>query len=180
MLKIYTGIGSRKTPMEQMLFMTALAKRLDVHGFHLRSGGAMGADTAFQNGSESGNFSCFRPEQAKNDMEAHRLASSVHPAWNRCSSIARNLHARNCYQILGIDLLNPVPSAFVVCWTPNGADKMSEMGKQGLADSTDKFYSGTDTAIKIALTHDIPVFNLRKPDAKTRLYSFLKENYSLG
>lgn len=48
---IYTGIGSRETPPEIQEIMTNYARKLDKLGFILRSGGAMGADTAFEKGS---------------------------------------------------------------------------------------------------------------------------------
>ncbi len=50
MSKYYAGIGSRKTPPEMMSLMTDLAARLEEQGWILRSGGAIGADSAFQLG----------------------------------------------------------------------------------------------------------------------------------
>ena len=47
---VYTGIGSRETPVEIAAKMTELAVRLDALGYTLRSGGAQGADTFFDGG----------------------------------------------------------------------------------------------------------------------------------
>lgn len=78
------------------------------------------------------------------------IASQVHPAWERCNKWARTMHSRNCHQILGFNLDNPVGA--VVCWTPNG-----------------KVQGGTATAIKIALNNNIPVFNLGRVDKASEM-----------
>ena len=91
--------------------------------------------------------------------ETERIASEVHPAWDRCNEWARGMHSRNCHQILGYGLQSPVDA--VVCWTPNG-----------------DIQGGTATAIRIALKYNIPVFNLGCADKDAVLQeikSFLKE-----
>ena len=82
--------------------------------------------------------------------ETERIASEVHPAWDRCNEWARGMHSRNCHQILGYDLQSPVDA--VICWTPNG-----------------KIQGGTATAIRIAMKYDIPIFNLGVQDKKSVL-----------
>ena len=82
--------------------------------------------------------------------ETERIASEVHPAWDRCNEWARGMHSRNCHQILGYDLQSPVDA--VICWTPDG-----------------KIQGGTATAIRIAMKCDIPVFNLGVSDKKSVL-----------
>ena len=72
---------------------------------------------------------------------AEQIASSVHPAWDRCNEYARKLHTRNVAQVLGADLKHPVD--FLVCWTKNG-----------------KKIGGTSTAISVAEMNNILVFNL--------------------
>jgi hypothetical protein len=91
--------------------------------------------------------------------ETERIASEVHPAWDKCNEWARGMHSRNCHQILGYDLKSPVDA--VVCWTPKG-------NVQG----------GTATAIRIAMKYNIPVFNLGRSDKDVVLQeikSFLKD-----
>ena len=83
--------------------------------------------------------------------ETERIASEVHPAWDRCNEWARGMHSRNCHQILGYDLQSPVDA--VICWTPDGA-----------------VVGGTATAIRIAMKYDIPVFNLGVPDKESVLH----------
>lgn len=82
--------------------------------------------------------------------ETERIASEVHPAWDRCNEWARGMHSRNCHQILGYDLQSPVDA--VICWTPDGA-----------------VVGGTATAIRIAMKYYIPVFNLGVSDKKSVL-----------
>ena len=83
--------------------------------------------------------------------ETERIASEVHPAWDRCNEWARGMHSRNCHQILGYDLQSPVDA--VICWTPDGA-----------------VVGGTATVIRIAMKYDIPVFNLGVPDKESVLH----------
>ena len=87
--------------------------------------------------------------------ETERIASEVHPAWDRCNEWARGMHSRNCHQILGYDLQSPVDA--VVCWTPDG-----------------KIQGGTATAIRISMKYDIPVFNLGTKDKESVLQSIKK------
>ena len=87
--------------------------------------------------------------------ETERIASEVHPAWDRCNEWARGMHSRNCHQILGYDLQSPVDA--VICWTPDG-----------------KIQGGTRTAIRVALKYNIPVFNLGTKDKESVLQSIKK------
>ena len=48
--KFYAGIGSTKTPKHIQEIMTEIARLLEIQRYTLRSGGATGADTAFENG----------------------------------------------------------------------------------------------------------------------------------
>lgn len=149
----YAGIGSRKTPESILNVMTNIAKKLDPK-YILRSGGADGADLAFELGST--NKEIFLPWDNfnKNDSElvfkhfpihikesAWELVQKFHPAPQKLSYSARTLHSRNMCQILGEHLDDP--SDFVICWTDNGKPK-----------------GGTGTAIKCAEYHRIPVYNL--------------------
>lgn len=170
MTGFYTGVGSRTAPPDVRQAMQQLASWLALCGFTLRSGGADGADTAFEvgagvkahiylpwpgfNGRSAGRLS--RPT-----ADAYQMASGVHPAYEHLSAGARALHARNCHQVLG-DALN-APSDFLVCWTPDGCT--------GLSTRT-KATGGTATAIVLAERHGVPMFNLKNPgslDAVQRL-----------
>lgn len=135
---IYAGIGSRETPHLILNKMTDIAVKYSSLGYLLRSGGAIGADTAFENGSSFSEI--FRAKDATKD--AILMAESFHPAWHRCSEYAKKLHGRNMMILLGKNLDTPVD--FVVCWTKDG-----------------KPSGGTGQALRAALHYKIPVFNLK-------------------
>lgn len=150
-MKVYAGIGSRKTPAITLSLMTKAARRLDGLGWTLRSGGALGADLAFELGA--GRKEIYLPWRNFNKNPSHlyridelafAMARRYHPAWDRCSPAARKFHARNCYQVLGLDLATPAD--FVLCWTPNG-----------------KVTGGTGQALRIAADYDVPVINMFNP-----------------
>lgn len=151
-MKVYAGIGSRKTPRNILSLMTKSARRLDELGWTLRSGGALGADLAFEMGA--GRKEIYLPWRNfnKNPSPLHRIdelayavARRYHPAWDRCTPAARKFHARNCYQILGRDLATPAD--FVLCWTPDG-----------------KVTGGTGQALRIAADYNVPVINMFNSD----------------
>lgn len=52
-MKMYTTVGSRNTPGPIQWLMARIARHLNQQGHGIRSGGARGADTAFQIGSMS-------------------------------------------------------------------------------------------------------------------------------
>ena len=164
---VYAGIGSRKTPPEILEAMTELARELERAGWHLHSGGADGADTAFENGTSSGGRTVYLPWKGYNDRNgqdcitltnseqthSQGVVSKYHGAWQRCSRGARALHGRNHAIIhgLGHRAADRRVDA-VICWTPGGA-------AQG----------GTGTGMKMARTAGIPVLNLARVSAADAL-----------
>lgn len=159
MSKYYTGVGSRQTPPKILCFMQALGVYLGNKGYTLRTGGAQGADNAFEFGARHiGSevdvylpWSSFNKESYETapenvhpkvllGIDAELIAKCHHPAWDKLSQGAKKLHTRNVYQVLGDNL--DVPSDFVICYTPNG-----------------KGGGGTGQAIRIARTYDVPVFD---------------------
>lgn len=76
--------------------------------------------------------------------ETLRMASEVHPAWHLCGDYAKGQHSRNCHQVFGYTLDNPVDA--VITWCPY--DRKGEPT------------GGTATAIRLARKANIPVFNL--------------------
>lgn len=148
-MKYYAGIGSRETPISVATKMTTIARRLDSMGYCLRSGGAEGADNAFEKGATNkqifipwDNFNGRRAD-GKNYIipkENLDLVEKYHPAFHKLSGGAKKLMSRNSNQVLGIDFDDPVE--FVLCWTEGGLKK-----------------GGTAQAIRIAEDYKIPVFN---------------------
>ena len=157
-MKAYAGIGSRQTPDEILRKFEELGRIFAEQELVLRSGGADGADSAFERGCDqvSGPKEIFLPWDGFNGNpsplsnppeEAFDMASKVHPGWHYLKQGARCLHARNCQQVLGVNLDSPV--AFVVCYTKLDA-------------------GGTLQALRIASQKKIPIFNF-----------YIKE-YSIG
>jgi hypothetical protein len=145
----YTGVGSRKTPPDVISLMTRIAAKLMVMDYTLRSGGAVGADQAFELGAGN-KKNIFLAGQAT--QAAMNIAAAFHPAWDRCSQFAKRLHGRNSFQVLGINL--DTPSSLLVCWTPDGCINHAQRSiKTG----------GTGTAISIAEHYKVSIFNLALP-----------------
>lgn len=159
-MKSYAGIGSRETPTHILELMTRTATKLTQLGYLLRSGGAVGADSAFELGVDSiDHKEIFKANDAT--VEAHILAEQYHPRWDLCSEYARKLHARNCMIILGRNLDQPVN--FVLCWTKDGHAT-----------------GGTGQAIRLASAYDIPIFNLFDDSTKSRINNMLGNKQDVG
>lgn len=171
----YAGIGSRKTPQPILDQMEKLSRRLFELGYTLISGGAEGADTAFEKGC-SGKKEIYLPWPGFQKLhgngyvsypsaEAFRVAEAVHPAWGKLKDSVKSLMARNSHQVLGGNLRSPVD--FVVCWTEDGCE--SEMMR---TPNT----GGTSQAISLADRWGIPVINLKHgKEAMDRLAAIVKK-----
>ena len=151
----YAGIGARATPKAVLADMTVIAGWLARTGWHLSSGGADGADSAFAAGAPAGQRTVWLPWRGYNGNRGPdcrvlstaamaaciEIAAPLHPAWERCSPAVRKLHARNAAVILGEALDRPVDA--VVAFTVQG-----------------RVEGGTGMGIRIAEARGIPVLNL--------------------
>jgi hypothetical protein len=171
MAKYYTGVGSRDIPPWAYFELKAIAKRLSLDGYVVRSGGADGADTAFYQGGYP-NTEIYLPWDGFNNMtaghehvnaksldnhtEACKIAASFHPAWDKLSNGAKLLHARNAYQVLGFNLDDP--SLVLICYAPPKG-----MGVKG----------GTSTAFEIAKSWRVPTYNIYLPNELRDIKSIL-------
>jgi hypothetical protein len=163
----YAGIGSRETPEWAQKLMTELAKKLEARGFTLRSGGAKGADAAFEKGVKSKKV--IFPGGTKAGAKEHIIAREIHPRPQALDNSKNpefvwNLMARNTNQIFGENLDTPVD--FVVAWTQDALeDHRSRTEKSG----------GTGQAIEMASRKGIPVFNMENKNWEQMLDSYLDE-----
>ena len=166
----YTGVGSRETPADVQALMTSIARRFAALGLVLRSGGAGGADSAFEAGAGAAReillpFKGFRGHDSglvRIDERAFERAAAVHPAWSRCNDFARRAHARNVHQVMGEHLDSP--SALLVCWTRDGCTNAANSRDTG----------GTRTAIVLAAEAGVPVINLQRPAHRALLERWLQ------
>ena len=142
MTTIYAGIGSRETPELILDYMEYRAKVYGSRGYRLRSGGAKGADTAYEKGHRkySKDIEIYKPSDDIPEA-AYEMAAKYHPAWDKCNGFAQSAHARNCMIVLGKNLDTPVD--FIDCWTKDG-----------------KIIGGTGQALRMAIDLHIPIFNL--------------------
>lgn len=170
MNKYYTGVGSRSTPSDVMKLMTKVATKLESLGYCLRSGAADGADTGFESGvvnplnkqifiawesfsNRSSNEQGVFNIKGQAVIQAEKVASTIHPAWEKLSRGAKGLHARNIFQCLGPTL--DVPSKFLICY--------AEVDKHGTPKG------GTRTAWECAKQNSIPCFNLFIEEDRERI-----------
>lgn len=163
-MNAYAGIGSRETPDDVLELMFKLGAFLGSK-LILRSGGANGADTAFEKGCDSveGKKEIYLPWKRFNDNEsefisptddAYKIISELMPNFDKIKPSVQKLFARNVHQILGRFVNDPVQ--FVVCW--------SVIDKE-----TNHCKGGTAVAIFIAQSFKIPVYNLYDASQKDLL-----------
>lgn len=168
MKRYYAGIGSRETPINVMETMRNIAIILERQGLVLRSGGANGADDAFEKGvSNPDNKDIYLPYPEFNgrsskkspfiyipfgDDDFDKAYESLihHPSKGKMGASAKNMMLRNYFQIYGIR--NQPKSEFVICWTPDAAN--------GTTIKTTYETGGTGQAIRLAAFEKIPVYNL--------------------
>ena len=156
---IYTGIGSRETPSDICDFMKEIGTLMSKHDWILRSGGAKGADSAFEAG-HTGKKEIYLPwrhfrrnkskfygsseravSMAKAVWAARQISNPDLPDWDRLRDMTRAFQSRNIHQVLGKNL--NVRSDCIICWTKDG----QEIG-------------GTAQAMALARMIHVPVINL--------------------
>jgi len=156
-MNYYAGIGSRETPIDIKEKIKIVVEYLNKKGYILRSGGANGADSFFEEYATKKEI--FLPWRLFNNNESilfnptpdsFEIAKKYHPNWGKLSYGGKNLMARNCHQVLGEDLKTPVQ--FVVCWTKDG-----------------KATGGTGQALRIAEDLNIPIYNLYFDDVLNKI-----------
>lgn len=143
----YTGIGSRQTPDSILALMEEMGYCLAKKGLILRSGGADGADHAFEKGVRQANgaaeifipWATYSKEKDHHDKyimpftdqditdQAFRRIMTLIPYWDNLRRPIKLLHGRNVFQILGRRLNDP--SDFVICYAkPTGKKKKPKGG----------------------------------------------------
>ena len=184
----YAGVGSRATPAEVLAGMSDVAQVLGDAGFALSTGGADGADRAFEAGAlrTDAPVTVHTPWPGYNGYRSGRdpesdidviypragdtvrgtsflhLARKHHPAWDRCRRGARALFLRNVSILAGAldDEGTVLPVSAVIAWTPNGRAHGREAG-------------GTGHTLRVAADLGIPVVNLSERTPPERNADFL-------
>jgi predicted NAD-dependent protein-ADP-ribosyltransferase YbiA (DUF1768 family) len=185
----YAGIGSRETPQDVLDIMTKAATYLESLGYTLRSGGAAGADTAFEKGVKSKKqiFGGFEETGEKEKKVAHEIHPDLKGTMNRSKNrkikeklaegatqkqaeksgersawAVENLMARNTNQVFGENLDTPVD--FVLAYDKSGWTGAGDRPSKG----------GTLQAIDMAYRKGIPVINMANDNWREQLKEVLK------
>ncbi len=173
----YAGVGSRRTPPDVLQAMSDIAQTLGDAGTALSTGGADGADKAFETGALRTDapitvhtpwpgYNGYRPgRQPETEIDVLHpnaaatvqgrsyadLAQEHHPYWNRCGRGARALFVRNVSILAGAldDHRETLPVRAVIAYTPNGLPVGREAG-------------GTGHTLRTAASLDIPCVNLSR------------------
>lgn len=180
MTKIVAGIGTRHPPTddadlnETMRIFCYFAVKM---GWHLRSGAAIGMDSWFErlwdnnkeifiakehisgkrHGYDGANFI-----EGPQEVAACNIMKKIHPAGHRLKGIAKAMHTRNIFQILGEDLTTP---ADLIVYYAKFDDEGAEIT------------GGTRTAVVLGKQRGINEFNLILPDERARLLEYIGQEY---
>lgn len=168
---IYAGAGSRDTPNDVLELMREFGQAAAKAGWVLRSGGAEGADIAFERGCDEaeGRKRIFYASESDinetdNPNGHHGVAGmprhletvdKYHPKPEALSGYVRRLMARNSAQVLGFDLDRP--ANLLVCWTPDGATTWAQTSRET---------GGTGQAIRIGSDYAVSIINLYWPESR--------------
>lgn len=151
--KYYAGVGARNTPQDVLQRMSKLSGLLARKGYTLRSGGALGADTAFEVGC--GDSKEIFTARDNLPMWANVFTEHFHPKPRALKEYPWKLMTRNALQVLGRDGNTPVE--FLVCWTADGEAS-----------------GGTGHAMRIAKYFAIPVYNFYHEEDVQKLKEYLR------
>ena len=169
--RIYAGIGARNTPPDILDIMRFLADKLEDAGWLLRSGGASGADSAFESGVKSYTNRCiYLPGPSFNGKAPGKgcFDSTVLPGWKHAlmtvdefhpnpsalSDFVRKLMARNAMQVFGPTMESP--AEMIIAWTLDG-----------------EIIGGTGQALRMAEGCGIKVYNLGNPETLENIFESL-------
>lgn len=166
--KYYAGVGSRDTPQDILDLIEKISAFLREQGYTLRSGGADGADSAFEKGAGeqkeiflpwpkfNNNKSTYDGDNWKYKKIHLKLAKEFHPSFEQLTVQIKKLMVRNSAQIIGKDT-EDIPSDFVICYTKDGKDS-----------------GGTGQALRIARSMNIPIYNLHDENIRKNIFEILK------
>jgi len=157
-MSTYTGIGSIKTPPVILALMFRIGAKMADRGHVLRSGGAQGADNAFESGcrSASGRSEIFRMPNKKIQpgilKQSRELGVKFSPQFSAFSKGKQWHLASSGLQVLGEFLDNP--SSGIICY---------------YSDEN----SGTSTGTRIADFYKVPVWNLYFQENRAKFESWI-------
>lgn len=181
-------VGSRETPEDALLMLEDIGEAMCDSGVAVTSGDADGADFRGVLGAmrspswslvgarvflpwgfmkypqtnrtrQADGHIYFDASKFENYEEAQAIAFKARGSFEGLGRGGISMHTRNAYQVLLDDLKTPVAAVF--CWA-------KPVGKLG------KVSGGTNTAVQIALSHQVPVINLATDEGLERAMKFLQ------
>lgn len=187
-MKWYTGVGSRETPSDILVMMQRIGAALATQGWTLRSGGAAGADKAFEDGMFSvvgldGPYGwtpaeIYLPWSGYEDHYRYThgglniLPSDIHfETESIAEGMAMAVHpaweackqgAKKMHTRNVFQVLGKTldtPSKMLIAWT-----KLDKAGNPK---------GGTATAINLAKENGVETFNLNKPEDFERIKKWI-------
>ena len=187
--RIYTGVGSRETPVPILTVITTLAKVLAQRGWVLRSGGAHGADSAFETGCDQagGRKEIYLPWKGFNGNQSALFLSL--PRVGNFDSIAGRMNDKRAVALavqfhpLKTQLFVPSHKMRTVLklMARNSqqilGESVSEENKTGFViccTPQGQPIGGTRQAIVLAHHFQIPVFNLGNIETLRQISAFLQ------
>lgn len=200
-MKAYTGVGSRKTPVEMQAFIQKLACRLAGIEFVLRSGAAVGADRAFELGwlewyanqtpwpkGDNLRAEIYVPWDGYEGHDrdglfgATKSPKDVHfKVWEQAEQIVSKIHpAWDAVRKDGTPVLTKgaktlhTRNVFQVLG-PHLNEPSTMLICWAKVTKGGNITGGTATAWNLARSHNIPCFNLADPVDYARIQKFIGE-----
>ena len=159
-MDLFSGIGSRKTPLEICKIMTRIGEKLQEKGYILRSGAAIGADKAFEKNVKPKNKCIYTVKNFDYSQENYDFCyNELISVWDKSlnfddyENYKKILLLRDINQVLGSKNTVLEKSKFLITWTPHEKYELSPPNSVG----------GSRIAIRCALKHGIKVHNLVNP-----------------
>ena len=156
-VRAYAGFGSWNTPAHIVVVIESLGRALAEAGWTLRTGGAAGAESAFERGCDAVGG---RKELVGRPADIESASAQFWPEtllpWAQLSANTRALLAQSACQILGPDL--DAPAKFLAYWK-----------------STDGRSFEIDHALQIAAAHAVPCVRIEHPINLSRLVDWATE-----
>ena len=168
--KAYAVICNPDCPEDVLAQMRNVGLRLDADGWTLRTAGGVGAEEAFEKSTENKevyipwrNFNNRDSKLSRNLPQANDVVRPFAPSFDTLKPAVQTIIASKAHTVLGKDLKNPV--RFMLTWTLDGCESAAnKTAKTGFAG----------VSIALASSLKIPVFNLKNPNALTRLQQYLE------
>lgn len=161
--------GDKDTPPDVLNKVKELARWLESQGFTIRVGG----DGPFEEAAEMAvnkkelllpwkDFNNKTSNTTFSIERAHHIAKLFHSAYENMKKGIQGILAKNARLLMGQKMMSP--ATLLVTWTPDGVE-------DGRNVTVQSGFSGH--SVKIASAARVPVFNLAKPDAESRIRNFV-------